>query len=79
MDNRGIAAMGIACDAVVIRPLTAAGIAGWPTRLVWIVVTAPTEGRHAFAFVTQRVGIAHQAGNFVGDVRRKAHGETSDG
>jgi len=57
---------------IVIRPLATVGIAGWPTWLVRIVATAPTKGRHALA--TQRVGIAHQAGNFLGDVSRKGHG-----
>jgi len=60
--------------AIGVSPLTAAGIPGRHTRLVWIVVTALARGRHAPAFVTQRIGIAHQSSNFVGDVGRKGHG-----
>src|SRR6185503_19586137 len=54
----------VRCRAVAcVSPLAATMLPGWHTRLVRIEVTAPTGGRPAL--VTQRVGITHQAGNFV--------------
>jgi hypothetical protein len=61
--------------AVSIHPLTTAGMPSRHTWLIRIVVTASTGVRQALVFVTQRVGIAHQAGNFSGDVSRQGHGK----
>ena len=63
------------CAFACGRPLAAIGLSGSHTRLVWIVVAVPTGVLHAAALVAQRVGIAHQPRNFVGNVSRKGHGK----
>ena len=59
--------------AVGVCPLTSIGMSGRHTRLIRIVVATPTSGRQGPAFMTQRVRIAHQAGNLIEDVSRKGH------